>query len=339
VATNEEIVRTVSEYIRGSDHPDLQFYRREVMDPASLDRFIWHMRRFCELGGFFERRVLEVGCGFGWDAVILSLAGSNEVIASDILPSMVDGMSQCLISMATRGKPLRVIPMLGDICSLAAPPNSFDGIFSSEAIEHVHDLGAMFDKCWELLKSGGTAVIVNDSNRYNEDSRNHSFGSWKDRDESWEHANWLKTEVRPVEHRYARPYAVMREEMICEAAPDLDDAAVSKLRGATAGMICSEIKVAVEQFKRDGTLPTPPEFSWCRNPETGEYSERLLDPFELADMLRERGFEVKMQHLFRRFPFRLANGINLRWLSMRLFALRPHFVLVAKKPGRLPANT
>jgi SAM-dependent methyltransferase len=329
--SDQQLVQTVAEYIRGSDHPDLQIYRREILDPTYVEPWLWRMRQFCELGGFTRKRILEVGCGFGWDAVALSLIGDNEVVATDILPSMIDGVSQCLASMESKGKPLAVQPLQGDICRLDLPDASFDGIFSSEAIEHVHDLGDMFDNIRRLLKPGGTAVIVNDSNRYNAAARAHSWEGWTERDESWEHVEWLKSEVRPVEHADAKPYGVMREEMIRATAPDLDDGAVAKLRAATAGMIRSEIESAVARFRTTGELPTPDPYGWCRNPETGEYSERLLDPFELADMLRARGFEVQLRHVFRKMPYRLFNGIGIRAINKALFALRPQFVLAATK--------
>ncbi|MEO8456146.1 MAG: methyltransferase domain-containing protein, partial [Sphingomicrobium sp.] len=325
-----ELPKILNEYVQGSEHPDLQVYRRDVADGEFLNVWLWRTKHYCDLGNFYGKRILEVGCGFGWDAVGIALIGNNEVVASDILPSMVEGMSQCLESMKARSKPLPVTPLLGDICKLDLPDASFDGIFSTEAIEHVHDLGQMFDVCHRLLRPGGTAVIANDSNRYNAAARAHSWESWTERDESWEHVEWLKSEVRPVEHADAEPYGVMREKMIRAAAPDLDDSSVAKLRAATAGMIGPEIKAAVERFKNDGSLPTRDEFGWCRNPETGEYSERLLDPFELRDMLKARGFKVQLRHVFRKMPLALFNGVQLKPLNKRLFGLRPQFVLVAR---------
>jgi SAM-dependent methyltransferase len=328
-----ELLELMTRYVNGSDHPDLQVYRRGTFDEEKIKMWSWRTKHFCDLGGFYGKRVLEVGCGFGWDAVGLAVIGKNDVVASDILPSMVDGMTACLDSMRDQGSPLSVTPLRGDICKLDLADASFDGIFSTEAIEHVHDLGEMFDTCWRLLRPGGTAVIVNDSNRYNPGARAHSWGSWQERDDSWEHAEWLKREVRPVEHADARPYGVMREEYIRKIAPELNDGAVAKLRAATAGMIYGEIDGAVERFKRDGSLPVRDEFGWCRNPETGEYSERLLDPFELADMMKARGFKVQLRHLFRKFPYRLLNGNGFRPLQKRIFKSRPHFILVAQKPA------
>lgn len=328
----------LDEYIQGSDHPDLQIYRAGgedgvgVMDPQYLSVWLWRLKHFCDLGDFYNCTILEVGCGFGWDAVGLALTGHNKVVASDILPSMIDGVTECLRTMEARGKPLPIEPLCGDICQLDLPANSFDGIFSSEAVEHVHDLAAMFATCFRLLKPGRRLVIVNDSNRYNASSRAHSWDMWTDRDESAEHAEWLKTEVRPVEHANARPYGAMREEKIRAVAPELSDDAVSDLRKATAGMIYPEIEEAVREYKRNKSLPVRDEYGWCRNPETGEYAERLLDPFELKAMLRTAGFKVQLRHMFRKMPLRLLNGIQLRALNERLFGLRPAFVLVAEKP-------
>jgi len=103
--------------------------------------------------------------------------------------------------------------------------------------------------------------------------------------------------------------------------------------GATAGMIRTEIVEAAEALVQGGTLPVRPEFSWCRNPETGEYAERLLDPFEMRDMLRQRGYKATVRHAFRRFPHRLLNPVSFRPLNEKIFDVRAQFVLVAEKPA------
>lgn len=322
---------TVLEYIEGSDHPDLQVYRRDVQREL-LHLWTWKIQHVCDLGGFYGKHVLEAGSGFGWDAVGLSLLGHNSVTAMDILPSMVDGMTQCLDAMASKGKHLDVTPLQGDICNIDLPKGSFDGIVSFEAVEHVHSLEQMFAHCYELLKPGARLVIVNDSNRWNTAFRDATFAMWKKRDSSWEHAQWLATEVRPVEHADAKPYAAMREKIIKEAASKLDATSISKIAAATAGMIRPEIIAATETYIKQRTLPTRPEFSWCRNPETGEYAERLLDPFEMAEMLRAAGFKARLRHLFRKAPFNLVNGINFKPVNKRLFDTRAQFALVAQKP-------
>jgi SAM-dependent methyltransferase len=318
--------------VYGSDHPDLLVYRKDFDTKFDFDLWLKRMRRNCDVAQFYEKRVLEVGCGFGWDAVGLALVGGNRVVATDILPSMIDGLQQCLATARTKGHELPIDAKVGDICSLDEADGSFDGIFSSEAIEHVHDLDAMFRRCFALLRPGGKLLILNDSNAYNTEFRESTFKMWKERDTSWEHAEWLKREIRPVEHANARPYKAMRESIIRETGLDLAEGDIASLAEATAGMIATEIAEACKEFKSSGKLPTKPRFSWCRNPETGEYAERLLDPFELRDMLKRAGFrDVRLRHGFTRWPHRWLNGVSFRPLNKFLFDRRGRFVLTATR--------
>ena len=325
--------QVLKDYVFGSEHPDLVVYRQDFDTKFDYDHWERGIRNQCELAGFRGKRILEVGCGFGWDAVGLALVGGNRIVATDILPSMIDGAKECQAAARAKGHELDIELKVADICSsLDEADESFDGIYSSEAIEHVHDLAAMFERCYRLLKPGGVLLLRNDSNRYNSEFREATFEMWKERDASWEHADWLRNEVRPVEHANAKPYGAMRAEIIAETGIDFTSDELERLVAATAGMIRPEILKAAKAFRDTGILPTPPQFSWCRNPETGEYAERLLDPFELRDMLRAAGFrDVSLQHGFSKFPFRLANRINFRPVNEILFDRRGLFHLLARK--------
>ncbi|MEP6785169.1 MAG: class I SAM-dependent methyltransferase [Sphingomonadales bacterium] len=332
--SDEQVVALVRRYINASNHPDLVIYRRDFDEKFDHEAWARVLRKRCELGGFFGKELLEVGCGFGWDAVGLALIGNNRVTATDVLPSMIEGVNECLQVMATEGIELSVEPQVGDICSLNLPEDSFDGIFTSEAVEHVHDLALMFSNCFRMLRTGGRLLIVNDSNCFNSAFRESTFEMWKERDESWDHAHWLEAEVRPIEHKGAKPYAAMRELIIKEAAPTLSGLDIDRLIAATAGMIRPEICNAVAHYQENASLPERPRFSWCRNPETGEYAERLLDPFEMREMLRSAGFHnVKLRHGFNRFPHRLLNNVEFRPLNEFLFDRRGLFILTADKPN------
>ncbi len=332
------IFDVVAEYSRGSEHPDLHVYRKDLeganpIRATPFDKSAWVRRReyYCRAGRFYNGRILEVGCGFGWDAVAISLIGNNRVVASDILPSMIEGITECLDTMRRKGTKLNVEPLVADICKSDLPSESFDGIFSSEAIEHVHSLEDMFGECYRLLRPGKRLLIANDSNRLNTRFREDTFKMWVERDTSWEHTEWLKKEIRPVEHGNARPYAAMRANYVKRAGQTLDQSSIDKLVAATAGMIDSEIEQATRAYVSTGALPTPPKFSWCRNPETGEYAERLLDPFELKDLLDKTGFRTNVGHAFTKYPYSLLNYIHLRPLSIKIFERRRLFVLLAEK--------
>jgi SAM-dependent methyltransferase len=317
-------------YINASDHPDLEVYRRDLGSKLPFDIWHWRLTEFVRLGRFGGGDILDVGCGFGWDALGLSLIGNCRVTAIDVLPSMIETMNACL--NAIRDEPgVAVRPLCGDICAVDLPDESFDGIFSSEAVEHVHDLDRMFARAWALLRPGGRLLIANDSNALNPETYAHTVAMWAERDTSQEHADWLRAEIRPIEHQAAEPYAIMRRRIIAEQPFAFDESALSALTAATAGMNRAGIVAACSRFASDQHLPVPPPLSWCRNPETGEYAERLLDPFELMQSLRRHGFAVSLRHLFRKPPLKWVNGVSVGPVNRALFRLRPQFVLLAQK--------
>ena len=333
--SDDEIISALNTYMYGSEHPDLEVYREKFLDLVGFQedggkRFVWGLKYVCKLGRLTNSRILDIGCGFGWDALTVSMLGNNRVVALDILPSVIEGLRECVKSLEMSGAKFDITPMVGDICHTELEPESFDAVCSFEAIEHVHDLGSMFDKCASLLRPGGRLVVMNDSNQFNASCVNATFGMWTERDHSWEHAAFLKT-VRPVEHRDAKPYAVMREKIVRKANPNLDDVSCSAIANATAGLVEHEIIEIAKNYRSGVELCTPPEFSWCRNPVTGEYAERLLNPFEIADLMRHRGFKTKVFHAFRKFPISLTNKIQFKPVNRFLFNLRPIFVLVGRK--------
>jgi SAM-dependent methyltransferase len=326
-----DVAALAKRYINASEHPDLKVYRRDLGSKLPFDIWHWRLTQFARLGRFKGGEVLDVGCGFGWDALGISLIGNCRVTAIDVLPSMIETMAECLEALGQEPN-VDVRPLCGDICTVDLPDQSFDGIFSSEAVEHIHDLDQMFARAWALLRPGGRLLIANDSNALNPETYAHTVAMWAKRDTSFEHAEWLRRDIRPVEHQAAEPYAVMRRRIIEEQPFAFDGPAVRALTAGTAGMIRAELVEACGRFASDQRVPVPPPLSWCRNPETGEYAERLLDPFELMRGLRRQGFKVSLRHLFRKAPLSWANGVSIAPLHRILFRLRPQFVLLAQKP-------
>jgi SAM-dependent methyltransferase len=335
--TDPEIASFVKEYARGSQHPDQKVYSELFLDGLRFeenggDIYLKVMRQLVEVGDMEECRVLEAGCGMGWDALALSMLGSNQVVACDILPSMIDACTESIANLRARGVAFQVSPLLGDICDLDLPPESFDVVCSIEAVEHVHDLERMFKRCAYLLKRGGRLVVTNGSNVHNPEFVSETVKMWVERDRSWEHMEVLR-KLRPVEHAEAKPYAAMREAIVREANPSLSSEDCAAIVSATAGMIRPEIALLARDYAPGMKLPTPPEYSWCRNPETGEYAERLLDPFEIAALIEQAGFgRVRVMHAFRRLPLRLANSIQFGPLNRYLFGLRAGWIVAGVKP-------
>ena len=89
VCSDQKIIGLVEEYMRGSDNPDQVGYRGQTYerDFADKKRFLWFLKHVSKLGSYRNKRILDVGCGFGWHAFTLSLLDAeNKVVGVDILP-------------------------------------------------------------------------------------------------------------------------------------------------------------------------------------------------------------------------------------------------------------
>jgi SAM-dependent methyltransferase len=254
----------------------------------------------------------------------------NDVVGLDILPSMIDGMNDCIQSMRARGVVFNLTAASGDICNPQFGFNSFNAIYSIEAIEHVHDTTAMFHSCFDLLRPGGTIILLNDQNIYNVSRRDETLAMWEKREHDWSWSEYLKS-IRPIEHANARPFRVMREEIVTKANPRLSADQVTRVVDSTAGLLKKEImEIALDGGK---SIATRPPYDWCRNPETGEYAERLFDPFKLCEDMQRAGFvKAGVRHMFRRLPLSLANAVGIRPINRLLFNIRPVFLLFGQKP-------
>jgi SAM-dependent methyltransferase len=328
IAEQRDWTDWVQEYIDGCDNPDFQAYGGEK---SAFDvRFQWAIKHLIELGQMENGRVLDIGCGFGWNAVAISLLGKATVVANDIRPEMTSVVAERVDAIRKKGAGVKVETLTGDICNIDLPENSFDAIVCQQTIEHVHDLEALFEVCFRLLKPGKKAVFTNDNNVWNRTQFLKTEAMWKRRDSDWGFIEQLKRK-RPIENRDIQPYGVMRRDIILRANPNLEEPDVTKIADATAGLTAKEIEPLARSYAPGKSLPTPPHSSWCRNPVTGEYCERQLDPFEIAGRLAAHGFVAKVRHGFRRWPLSWLNKIQARWLNILLFNYRSFFIIVGKK--------
>ena len=87
VYTDEEILDHIRAYMRGSENPDFVGYRQQTLerDFSNTQRYMWFMKYICNLGNLKRKRLLDVGCRCGWQALTISLLGNNHIVAMDIL--------------------------------------------------------------------------------------------------------------------------------------------------------------------------------------------------------------------------------------------------------------
>ena len=315
-------------YVNGCGHPDFQVYSKH----ADLgERFQWLMNHLIQLGGIrSEHTVLDIGAGFGWQAAAISLMSNCKVIANDIRPYCSAVMTERIQAIREQGAQVSIEPLTGDICEIELEPVSFDAIICNQTIEHVHDLESMFAVCHRVLKSGGKAVFTNSNNVLNAKQFAEIREMWHRRDADWDYIKELY-DARPIDNHDSEPFRFMRARTIRYANPNLNENEVDAIAQATAGMVNVEIENFAKSYKPGDQLPVPSEFSWCRNPTTGEYCERQLNPYEVAEKLEIAGFKTSVRHGFRRKPWVIFNGVQFGPLNRFLFQLRPLFIVVARK--------
>jgi glycosyltransferase involved in cell wall biosynthesis/SAM-dependent methyltransferase len=96
---------------------------------------------------FAGRRVLDLGCGHGYDTLAMRAAGA-EVVALDMDPAKL---------LAT-GTPLEG-GVRGDATRLPFPDGSFDGVYCSNLLEHTPETPPVFDEIERVLRPGGWAWV------------------------------------------------------------------------------------------------------------------------------------------------------------------------------------
>lgn len=93
------------------------------------------------------RRILDLGCGHGYDTVAMREAGA-EVVALDMDPA----------KLWATGEPLPG-SVRGDATRLPFPDASFDGIYCSNLLEHTPSTPPVFDEIERVLRPGGWAWV------------------------------------------------------------------------------------------------------------------------------------------------------------------------------------
>lgn len=99
-------------------------------------------------------RVLELGCGTGNYLSAIREASGCECTGVDPSPEM-------LAKLRARNLPVRVIE--GRAERLAFPDAELDLVYSVDVIHHVGDRSAAFGETFRVLRPGGTACVVTDS--------------------------------------------------------------------------------------------------------------------------------------------------------------------------------
>lgn len=111
----------------------------------------WHeLRRM--LPAFEGKRVLDLGCGFGWHCAYAVEHGASSVVGIDISHKMIEG--------ARERNPSPLIEYLTmPIEDYGYPEGAFDIVVSSLAFHYLEDFGDICAKVRRTLSAGGSFVF------------------------------------------------------------------------------------------------------------------------------------------------------------------------------------
>ncbi len=99
-----------------------------------------------------DRRIVDLGCGFGWFCRWALGHGAAQVLGLDV--------SENMLNQARAGTPdPRLTYRLADLEHLDLPPAAFDLAYSSLVLHYIQDAGRLFGQIHRALVPGGNFVF------------------------------------------------------------------------------------------------------------------------------------------------------------------------------------
>jgi phosphoethanolamine N-methyltransferase len=100
--------------------------------------------------------VLDIGCGLGAvDELLVTRHGARSVLGVDVDPALLSGMAQRIERAGLAG---RLSTLCVETGPLPLPDESFDVVFSKDAIVQIPDKGAVFADAWRVLRRDGRLI-------------------------------------------------------------------------------------------------------------------------------------------------------------------------------------
>ena len=275
--------RSEMEIVHDYDRYFYEYYSKTVFgSPArvggeGLDAYCRLMTYFAGLVDLVGQKVIDYGCGHGLTSIFFGIFGARKVLGVDINAKKIQIFQKILTEVdEIRNVSCKQVAGLLD----GVQADSYDRVFLRETISHAPSLEGVLAESHRVLKAGGRIVIVDENNALSPKLAAHV------------RENQEKIEEGPVDLGTAGlllSYREMRQEILGQEFPDLPEETLSAVSEETKGLHGTQLVATVEEYLRTGRLRNPQRDEF-RNPLTGEYPERLFNPYRLAEVLRTMGF-------------------------------------------------
>lgn len=104
------------------------------------------------LPSFEDKKVLDLGCGYGWHCIYAEEKGASEIVGVDISTKMLELAEE-------KNKKDKISYKCMAMEDIDFEDESFDIVFSSLAIHYIKDFDYLVKKIYKTLKKGGAFIF------------------------------------------------------------------------------------------------------------------------------------------------------------------------------------
>lgn len=251
-----------------------------LRNPARIEHLFQKGREMYEYLEADGKEVLDLGAGFGIEALLVAIYGARRVLATEIDRDMVAVGDYLARAVDPPLAPEHFESRFGDGIAMELPSGSFDGVMANCVISHVRDLEGFLREAHRLLRPGGIFFLSDENNSLYLPARGRRRRGWRD-----------------MEAEPNGPYFAARRALIGEHFPALARNQLFEATRATRGLVGADVIEGTRELLETGAVRRQAGFRY-RDPRDGQYPERELNPFWMMGKFTEAGFQPELLPAF-----------------------------------------